>query len=375
MRYHVFILFSIFLACVMFSGCKKEEVYPESRPGNNTYEEVTPDDDYEYELPVIFHVLYEDATDTLQYITASRLEEILEHVNELYVGDIYGESEDIKVKFVLAETNEDGDALSTPGVEYKKYHGDYPIDPYDFMNDDSGHSGNWRYIWEPNDYINVMVYNFSRDSDDDGVTLGISHLPYYANSTLPEIEGLTKNDKTYLSKDNLNFPYCVSINSLYAAKHYDDRYSNVEKQNYYSTDVIATLAHELGHYLGLYHVFTEVDDDEDACEDTDYCDDTPSYNKYKYDEWAKAFINATPNGQLTLADLAQREPCDGESYLATNIMDYAYCYSYTFTEDQTYRMRQVLYYSPLIPGPKKEYPTIITRSVDGIVALPIRTAK
>lgn len=34
-------------------------------------------------------------------------------------------------------------------------------------------------------------------------------------------------------------------------------------------------------------------------------------------------------------------------------MDYSICYSMRFTPDQAYRIRQVLYYSPLIPGPKK----------------------
>ncbi len=360
----------------MMSSCSSSDNDEENTATNtsdNKYEGITPDDDYEYELPVIFHVLYKDASDDSQYISASRLKEILEHVNELYEGGIYGESENIKVKFTLAEKDEDGNTLSTPGVEYVKYSGSYPIDAYDFMNDDSGHSGNWKYIWEPNDYINIMVYNFAQDDDD--VTLGISHMPYYAGS-LPDIEGLTKNNKTSLTKDNIKFPYSVSINSLYAAKNKDDRYSDAEVQYYYSTDVIATLAHELGHYLGLFHVFTEVDGDEDACEDTDYCDDTETYNKYLYDEWAIATINAaTEENPLTLAQLAEREPCDGETYQSINILDYAYSYSYAFTEDQAYRMRQVLYYCPLIPGPKKDSTSDDTRSVEGLVDLPIKIVK
>ncbi len=99
----------------MLSGCgsSDDEEYPDSRTGSNTYEGVTPDDDYEYELPVIFHVLYKDATDTSQYISASWLGEMLDHVNELFKGNIYGESEDINVKFVLAETDEDGNYIYT----------------------------------------------------------------------------------------------------------------------------------------------------------------------------------------------------------------------------------------------------------------------
>ncbi len=373
MRHHITIL--LLIACCILTGCGKEEVYPDTTPGKNSYSEITPDDNYVYELPVIFHVLYEDKNDAFQYITSTRLKEILAQVNELYEGGVYGESVNTKIKFVLAETDEDDNTLTTPGVEYIKYDGDYPIDPYDFMYDNSGHNGNWQYIWEPNDYINVMVYNFYKDPDSDGITLGISHLPYYANSTLPEIEGLTKNNVTYLSKDNLKYPYCVSINSLFAEKHNNDRYSDAEHQYYYSTDVTATLAHELGHYLGLYHVFAEVDGDEDTCEDTDYCEDTPSYNRYEYEEWMASYLKTTPSSQQLLSELTQRKPCDGASFNATNLMDYSCCYSYAFTEDQLYRMRQVLYYSPLIPGPKKDYPSIITRSIEGTIDLPIRTAK
>lgn len=32
-------------------------------------------------------------------------------------------------------------------------------------------------IWNPNEYINVMVYNFKK-TKDNSITLGISNLPY-----------------------------------------------------------------------------------------------------------------------------------------------------------------------------------------------------
>jgi hypothetical protein len=110
----------------------------------------------------------------------------------------------------------------------------------------------------------------------------------------------------------------------------------------------------------------------DSCIDSDYCQDTPSYNKKQYDEET---LNAFKNITLErLNKLFQRKDCSGKVYEATNIMDYAFCYSYAFTPNQQYRMRQVLYYSPLIPGPKK---TTTTRSVapDKVLDLPIRISK
>ena len=76
----------------------------------------------------------------------------------------------------------------------------------------------------------------------------------------------------------MEYPHCVSINSNYI-------YVNSNNEYYYTTDVYNTLAHELGHYLGLHHAFSEDGDNTDLCEDTDYCTDTPTYNITKYTEW------------------------------------------------------------------------------------------
>ncbi|UVV51806.1 M43 family zinc metalloprotease [Bacteroides thetaiotaomicron] len=48
----------------------------------------------------------------------------------------------------------------------------------------------------------------------------------------------------------MSFPYCISINSSYIYEQSTDERIN---QN----DAAITLAHELGHYLGLRHVFSE----------------------------------------------------------------------------------------------------------------------
>ena len=42
-----------------------------------------------------------------------------------------------------------------------------------------------------------------------------------------------------------------------------------------------------------------------------------------------------------------------QEFISYNIMDYAISYSNQFTQNQRERIRHVLSYSPLIPGPKK----------------------
>lgn len=77
--------------------------------------------------------------------------------------------------------------------------------------------------------------------------------------------------------------------------------------------------------------------------------------------------------------MLERSNSKGEEWKATNIMDYSWTLGYEFTSEQRNRMRQVLYYSPLIPGPKKSRSTTKSgaarKTVEGIVDLPIQLAK
>ena len=56
-------------------------------------------------------------------------------------------------------------------------------------------------------------------------------------------------------------------------------------------------------------------------------------------------------------------------------MDYAIGYGFYLSPDQKHRMRQVLYYSPLIPGPKKNRSTSRAAKEESgdVLDLPIQT--
>lgn len=313
---------------------------------------------YHYNLPVIFHVLYQERTDPLQYVSPSRLSTILDAVNSKY-KDVRN-SVDMNLTFKLATIAPDGKQLAQPGVEYIEWAESYPIDCDKFMNDNSGKYA--KLLWDPNKYINVMIYNFKTDNPEY-VTLGISHLPF-STSGQTFLEGLNEIDYTSIQLTDLKFPYSVSINSLYINKQ-------STSTDYYADDVIVTLAHELGHYLGLHHVFSETETDiMDDCVDTDYCKDTPSYNKIEYDDW----LRNLKGNSFKLNYLAQRNNCQGVQFTSKNIMDYAFSFSNQFTHDQRTRIRHVLNYSPLIPGPKKLTPDTRT-APDGPINLPIRIIK
>lgn len=327
--------------------------------------------EYHYKIPVVFHVLYNDQNDSKQYIPQARLAGILKKVNAYYRGEtLYNGGStgvNMNLEFVLAEKDEKGNTLSDPGVEYVKLD-NMPLDCEEFMSAKK----NVDLLWDPNRYINIMLYNFDTVDGGNSIILGISHLPLSVSGNNYLI-GLPPTSYNYLTKENLSYPKCVSINSLYAYEETgnDGRYN--------SFDVNVTLAHELGHYLGLHHAFDENDDASltDKCIDTDYCEDTPSYNRIAYIANLTAMLQeAQQTGkEVSMAEAATRENCKtGETFKSYNLMDYEICYSDRFTNDQRHRIRHVLTYSPLTPGPKKT--KVDTRSViSGPLDLPMVIVK
>lgn len=364
------VLWLLFALCLGITACGGDDglVSPDNSSLVTDTAEI--DSNYEYQLPVIFHVLYKNQSDASQYIPAARLKNLLQYVNEIYQGGIYGKSENLHLKFVLAEKDEKGKKLGTPGVEYVKYDGDYPIDVSAFMSDNTG--ANVKYIWDPNQYINVMMFNFKSASSNE-VTLGISHMPHTVDN---RVEGLDNVKTQYIAKNQLKYPLCSSINSTYAAQasgggyFQSDRYTddNHTAHALSTADVVVTMAHELGHYLGLYHAFTEEKKDgsfqpADSCGDTDYCKDTPSYNRIDYNNYLET-LNFEQNDPSITKKMLSRNSCDGKIFESNNIMDYSLTMGFQITADQKKRIRNVLYYSPLIPGPKKNNINTRTRATD-----------
>lgn len=144
------------------------------------------------------------------------------------------------------------------------------------------------------------------------------------------LPGLNRND-TYYTSLPTKFVQALMINNKYTGD--TENGPKGEQQSIW----FLTLAHELGHYLGLIHVFSGGENGAS----TDYCDDTPDYDRPAYE---KAIYILRE----------QRQARNGEEFTSTNIMDYAIGYRDRFTPDQRARIRHVLDYSPLIPGPKIE---------------------
>lgn len=285
-----------------------------------------------YVLPVIFHVFYSDEKDSEQYVSAETIHRLIANCNAMYSNSLG--SVDMNLELVAATEDPDGNPLAEQGIERIYRSSSTQMSCERFMDNNTQDAG---LMWNPNRYINVFLYTFSEEN-----TLGISHLPFTPrDNSLP---GLTANNAYYTQLPA--YVYCISLNNTHI----------------HEESAVTTLAHELGHYLGLHHVFSE-----DGCEDTDYCEDTPTYNRTEYEAWIEEL-----SSPLYFYDVVKRKDCSGKEFISENVMDYDVSYQRLFTADQFLRVRHVLENSPLIPGPKN---VVLTRSMGEDEAIPARFIK
>ena len=317
---------------------------------------------YHYQIPVIFHALYKDQNDSQQYINKGRVKELIDACNAYYKGLSGTNSEDINIEFVLATLDPSGNVLEEPGIERINWT-ESEIDCEAFMK--SKEDKYIDLIWDPDRYVNIMLYSFKQKADATGTTLGISHLPY----TVAPLKLGGLNQLSYMpTAKNLSYPHCVSINNKFIYSK-----ATVEGRSYSPTDVIATLSHELGHYLGLHHIFSEPEVG-DGCEDTDFCEDTPTYDRDAYENWLSNEYRPQNGVKITFDDLPflmkRRDCLRNTQSTPNNVMDYSYSYANRFTPEQNARIRFVLQHSPFVPGPKA--PNTTSRTVPNRQEFPIQ---
>lgn len=319
-------------------------------------------ENHHYKIPVVFQVLYKDPNNETQYMRKNKASDLIIACNRYYQNLLGSNSVDMNLEFILATKDPEGNTLSEAGINRIQVDKS-TMDCEEFMEN----KDNLQYLWDTNRYINIVLYTFSNEN-----ILGISHLPYTVSPN--KLDGL--NQLSFLPEhSNLTYPHCVSINNKYIYER-----ASIEGTYYNSLDIVVTIAHELGHYLGLLHAFNEKkingSTTTDICEDTDYCEDTPAYNRTHYEKELKEFIQAN-GGVINYGDLPSlmiRKDCTtGIESTPNNVMDYEISYANRFTKEQRNRIRYMLAKGVLIPGPKVT--RVNTRTTTGPQDFPMRMIK
>jgi hypothetical protein len=273
-----------------------------------------------YTIPVVFHVIHSgEAVGTGTNISQAALQSQIDVLNEDF-RRILGSNgyntnpvgADTEIEFCLAQRRPDGSAFTAgqPGVNrilYSTISGTAP--PYSTAFIDATVKP-WTYNggtptatrgWDPGKYLNIWI------CDITGGILGYAQFPQ------SPLGGMGCGNPT-LSTDGVVFLYSsIGKSSVtgFPAPYNEGR----------------TATHEIGHWLGLRHIWGDVND----CVTDDYCYDTPIAFTANF---------GCPTGLNSCAG--------GGNDQIQNYMDYTddLCMN-VFTLDQKQRMRTVLTSTPL----------------------------
>ena len=255
-------------------------------------------------IPCIFHIITDGAG--AENISAAQVQAQVDQLNIDFrnlAGSTHPAAADVEIEFCLAILDENDNILPEPGINRVTTYGDGPFNTNDFENNIKPGT-----FWDPDQYMNVWVADLS------GGLLGYAQFP--SNSGLG---GLNANGGA-ASTDGVVHLYST-IGSV-ANPFPGGAPYNLGR----------TMTHEVGHWLGLRHIWG------DANCGNDFCGDTPQSQTSNY---------GCPN--LTT--------CDGVQDMVENYMDYTNdaCMN-IFTADQKDRIRTVMLNSPrraLLPNSQK----------------------
>lgn len=251
-------------------------------------------------LPIVFHIITSGSGAT--NVNAIWIQRQVDQLN-LDFRNLAGSSNsvaaDVEVEFCLAMISPSGSTLTEPGINRVTTYGAGPFTQTTM--DNTVKPGT---IWDPNNYVNIWVANLS------GGLLGYAQFP--SNSGL---SGLGANG------GSANTDGVVILNTSLGSIANPNPAGGVYGKG-------RTLTHELGHWLGLRHIWGD-----GGCTVDDFCTDTPAASAANYG--CPAGTNSCTGGAYPGNDMIE------------NYMDYTDdgCMN-IFTAQQKTRIRTVLDVSP-----------------------------
>ncbi len=266
-----------------------------------------------YNVPVSFHYFIEESDEDFE-VMEGRLVEIVKEVNRLFDNEsAYLENP--------AFTRLGVSLVIDTIVVHRLGEGDFGEFQESFRNNNLDFS----YV-DNSDHLSSVRVGMIPIDDDFYQTTAWGEFPYFQNqqnsmlgftSSVYLVESLRNYDQQVKDHYGIGFPYIFANEDTYTTKLGGE-----------------WLAHEMGHILGLFHVFgrncertaTDPQTGLSGVYDIDFCDDTYGY------------IN---NGSGGVAEKCTEGPEVPEFRTNTNVMDYR-DYTTRITKDQLMRVQAVL---------------------------------
>jgi hypothetical protein len=270
-----------------------------------------------YVVPVVFHIIHDGTAEGVgANLSASQVYQQIDQLNKDFgnlSGSPFPQAADAGITFCPVTVDPSGNILAQPGInrinritqgwnDPTSYNSSQVTTMMNYINNTIKPAS----IWDPTRFVNVWSYNFTNSG-----LLGYATFPTAGLPNLPAGETATTAGCVFLSGS------LGSVASPGTAGNYA---------------LGRTVGHELGHFLGLYHVWGDVN----TCGGTDECADTPPCSGQ--------YFSTVPTCTIPTQ-------CSGMPRMIQNYMDYSDdgCMN-TFTQNQVDRMQAIMELAPRRPG-------------------------